>query len=201
MPSYGSSLVTNDYMTKVRDGTLWCPKYKDIRLLPCPAPPGKAQLLHKLDVLMLTTGRSSGIDANHTPDKSWLIAVLSTLDNKDEVFSKAYVPMTRKEKAVLSNHDGFFTNLPAGVAARGRGTNLISKSSGKVDTKRRKHRLLRQIKTLKEKVKALEVPQARAAPVNESSNNMDISNDVQEVQIRSNVDGSLFRSSHAAAEE
>ena len=48
MPSLKSAICTNDYMEGVRDGTIWCPLYKDIRLLPQPRVVTKSVLIGEL---------------------------------------------------------------------------------------------------------------------------------------------------------
>ncbi len=49
LPHLKSSLVNQDYLEKVKAGKVWCPKYSDIRLSPCPDPPPKSLLLDLLD--------------------------------------------------------------------------------------------------------------------------------------------------------
>ena len=45
LPSYKSGIVTEAYITAVILGEIYCPKYADIRLLPCPRPPDKDTLI------------------------------------------------------------------------------------------------------------------------------------------------------------
>ena len=65
MPRLSSSLCTNTYMVKVRDGEIWCPRYREVRLLPCPRPPSKEVLMMKLAAVMDATNRISGVDPHH----------------------------------------------------------------------------------------------------------------------------------------
>ena len=41
LPKFSMSIITEDYITDVVLEKLYCPKFKDIRLAPCPFPPGK----------------------------------------------------------------------------------------------------------------------------------------------------------------
>jgi hypothetical protein len=44
-----------------------------------------------------------GIDASHTPDKSWLLAVVSTYLPECSIFKKSYVPPPKKDERVKYN--------------------------------------------------------------------------------------------------
>ena len=48
LPKASSTLVTEDYLTKVANNQIWCLMYNDIRLILCPLPPTKEILLQKL---------------------------------------------------------------------------------------------------------------------------------------------------------
>lgn len=41
LPQKNSQVVTEEFLTDVLRGSCWCPKYSEIRLLPCPRPPAK----------------------------------------------------------------------------------------------------------------------------------------------------------------
>lgn len=41
LPKQSSSIITEEYLLQVIKGEVWCPRYKDIRLSPCPWPPSK----------------------------------------------------------------------------------------------------------------------------------------------------------------
>jgi hypothetical protein len=73
LPSLKSSIITQDYMNDVREGKFWCPKYKDLKTLPCPDPPGKEFLLD--EVVKITTEKNLDIGAHlaKVPDRNWLI--------------------------------------------------------------------------------------------------------------------------------
>jgi len=48
---------------------------------------------------MSKQSKSLGIDASHTPDKGWVIAIISTFNPQCEIFKKSYLPPPRVEKA------------------------------------------------------------------------------------------------------
>ena len=56
------------------------------------------------------------ITATKSPDKDWMLAVLSTLNQNHKFFAKGYEPpkvvRQRQEKPKLSNEDNFFTGVP-----------------------------------------------------------------------------------------
>lgn len=41
LPKYKSNIITESYITQVLAGDLYCPKFSDIKLAPCPQPPDK----------------------------------------------------------------------------------------------------------------------------------------------------------------
>jgi hypothetical protein len=41
LPAFKSQICSVDYMLKVKKGLIWVPRYKDLRLAPCPLPPSK----------------------------------------------------------------------------------------------------------------------------------------------------------------
>ena len=45
LPASKSSFCTVDYLVKVKDGLVFCPRYPEIRLKACPTPPTKYELL------------------------------------------------------------------------------------------------------------------------------------------------------------
>ncbi len=78
LPKYKSSIVTEDYITNVITGKVFCPKYENIRLIPCPRPPDKSLLLKDFAKLVQSEKKASGVDEAHAPDKNWLVQVLGT---------------------------------------------------------------------------------------------------------------------------
>ena len=55
-------------------------KYRDIKLLSCPRPPDKETIIKLGEEAMAEHSKSLGIDASHTPDKAWLISIISTFN-------------------------------------------------------------------------------------------------------------------------
>lgn len=92
LPKYKCSVITEEYITNVITGKLFCPRFEQIRLVPCPRPPDKTLLLRDFLKLVQTEKKESGIDEAHAPDKGWLLAVLSTYNPKLAYFQKGYVP-------------------------------------------------------------------------------------------------------------
>ena len=45
LPKIKCSIITEEYIYGILTGTVLCPKYKDIKLLPCPKPPDKETLI------------------------------------------------------------------------------------------------------------------------------------------------------------
>ena len=116
LPKLKSSIITEDYIYGVLIGNVLCPKYRDIKLLPCPRPPDKETLINLAEEAMSEHSKSLGIDASHTPDKGWLISVISTFNPSCEIFKKSYVPPPRIEKvenkAKVSLPADFLEGLP-----------------------------------------------------------------------------------------
>jgi hypothetical protein len=102
LPKFKCTIITEEYLNAVLRGELSCAKYHDIRLKPCPVPPDKESLIKILEEVFADRSKPLGIDASHTPDKDWLLAMISTFDPENEIFHKSYVPPTRKEKKELA---------------------------------------------------------------------------------------------------
>jgi len=115
LPSIKSSLVNATYLESVRKGDIWCPKYEEIKALPCPLPPSKSILLGFLKKECEKRHREMGIDENHSPDKKWIIDLIATMLPDCEIFSKDYLPPAPdipREDKVIDNGDKFFDSLP-----------------------------------------------------------------------------------------
>lgn len=95
LPKEGSSIITEDYLMSVINGTIFCPQFRDIKLLPCPTPPTKSVLINKLEKTMIKLSKNIGITEKNLPDKHWALVVLSTYHPKDEIFLKGYLPPAR----------------------------------------------------------------------------------------------------------
>ena len=114
MPALRSSLVTQKYMEGVRDKSIWCPLYGDLKPKPCPDPPSKEYLLQEVHRLASEKKYNLGISSKKVPDKAWLLQVLAILNPFHKVFSKDYIPPVRpiaKENIPIDNNDSFFSNL------------------------------------------------------------------------------------------
>jgi hypothetical protein len=117
LPKRSSSAINELMLFNVLQGNYWCPKYKDVRILPCVKPPLKEVLMSKIDAICRQKNFNiAWIDSQHMPNKEWMISVISTLNPEDEIFKKDYVaPPVRKrlrdiETIVLPNE--LFENLP-----------------------------------------------------------------------------------------
>ena len=98
LPKFKCSIITEDYLNAVLRGDISCAKYRDVRLKPCPVPPSKETLIQIIEEVFADRSKPLGIDAGHTPDKDWLLAMIATFDPTNEIFNKSYLPPTRKEK-------------------------------------------------------------------------------------------------------
>lgn len=56
LPKFKSSIITEEYITDVVNGRLYCPKFDDIRMKPCPRPPDKDELITLLKQNKSSTG-------------------------------------------------------------------------------------------------------------------------------------------------
>ena len=115
LPSLKSTIITEDYMVKVRSGAVWCPKFSEIRLGPCVSPPKLEYLMNEVVRLSTEKGLDIGATPKNMPDRKWLLNVLSTMDPDHEVFKKSYMPpapVPRRENKVVDNSDSFFDQLP-----------------------------------------------------------------------------------------
>jgi hypothetical protein len=92
LPKYKSGIINEAYITGVINGEIFCPKYTDIRLLPCPRPPDKDTLIGYARQIKTPGNKplAIGVD-DHTPDKAWLIVLLSTYKADLKIFKKDYV--------------------------------------------------------------------------------------------------------------
>lgn len=116
LPSFKSSIVTQDYMKGVREKVYFCPTYEQLKLQPCPDPPPKELLLDEVVKITADKGLDIGASDNRVPDKAWLITMLGYLDPEHEFFKKDYLPPVRKplqEEMVVDNSDGFYSGLPS----------------------------------------------------------------------------------------
>ena len=90
MPHMKSSIISVDYMQKIRAKEIWCLKYEDVSLKPCPTPPPKHVLIKEFIVLANRNAIIHGIADNKEPDKAWLIVAIAHLKPDHEIFMKSY---------------------------------------------------------------------------------------------------------------
>ena len=73
--------------------------------MPCPRAPDKDTILRDMTKLMNVRKEISGINDRHMHDKTWLLAVLGSLNPKLEDFKKGYVQPLQGCRTFLS-HEG-----------------------------------------------------------------------------------------------
>ena len=93
-----SSFCSVAYMHGVLGGSMYYPKYKEVRLLPCPRPPPKPELLAAVQTALARNGKTIGDTSRLCPDAKWLLAVLSTLNPHHLFFRRNYQPPPRVRK-------------------------------------------------------------------------------------------------------
>jgi len=100
LPKYKCGMITEAYLIGVLKGTLFCPKVTEVKMKQCVRPPSKEALLMKFLKIARDKGwhASAGVDAEHLPDKRWLLDVIATFAPDDEIFKKDYMPPARKNK-------------------------------------------------------------------------------------------------------
>ena len=149
LPSLKSGIVTEVYITDVVQGKVFCPRFKDIRLLPCPRPPDKDTLIKHVKEIKIPNNLYFGItDQDHTPDKAWLLQVLSTYKPDLAIFKKDYVAPPRVVKAAAKPNINLPSDFLAGLPnsrKRTKAKRLSMISKGKTESR------LERIKTLQEK--------------------------------------------------
>ena len=118
LPKFKSSIITEDYISDVVNGRVYCPKYSDIKLKPCPKAPDKEILMFKLENILpqANINLPLGFDEIHQPDKPWLLAVLATVYPACDIFKKGYVPEPKVPKyndtPNVELPDDFLDDLP-----------------------------------------------------------------------------------------
>ena len=116
VPSAKSSFVTVDYLHKVRTGQVYCPKFEEVRLRPCPVRPDKELVVTEVLRVCTEHGKNLGDCSRQRPNKGWLLKVLSTLKPEHYFFAKAYMPAPRPRKREVKKLDfegHFFADQPA----------------------------------------------------------------------------------------
>jgi len=118
LPRLKTTMVTKEYMRQVIKGSSWCPLRKDIKMLGCPRPPNKSELLDKFwNYIDFNRLELTGVDREkHIPDKRWLLDILATYTPDDEIFGKGYNPPERASKLseikTIEVPEDFMKDLP-----------------------------------------------------------------------------------------
>ena len=97
-------------------GTIYCPKDSEIKFKNCFTPPTKKLLIPKLAAIANANHLNFGYDDKHLPDKRWIIMMISTFNQHDEIFAKTYrappIKVKKKELRAMEIPRTFFDNLP-----------------------------------------------------------------------------------------
>ena len=117
LPKYKTTMITEDYMRNVMHGKAYCPKYAEIKMMPCPRPPTLDVFLKKFHKICRDQNLVlTGVDDSHMPDKRWLLDFIGTLTPQDEIFKKNYLPPVKETKLselkTISIPANFFNDLP-----------------------------------------------------------------------------------------
>ena len=138
LPKFKSGIITETYITDVICKRVYCPLFKDIRLLPCPRPPDKDSLIKYAKEIKPANNLPLGIDKEHTPNKEWLLALLSTHKSDLQIFKKDYVAPARVPKLAakpsINLPSDFLSGLPDS-RKRTKAKRLSLLSKGKTEAK------------------------------------------------------------------
>ena len=79
--------MNKTFLNNVRDGSVWCPKYEDLKLRPCPYPPERVRVLEELEIACRKHKKAFPIkDIKKLPNIEWALNCLSTLEPDHEFF-------------------------------------------------------------------------------------------------------------------
>jgi hypothetical protein len=97
VPSKKCPFVTVSYLIAVKNGDTFTPRYRDVRLRPCPVPPKKAVLVEAVMALGTQFKVDFGLSADGPfPNTQWLLALLATYNPQHPFFGKSYRPVSAK---------------------------------------------------------------------------------------------------------
>ena len=102
MPPAKDNILTVDFMKGLQAGKYWLPKSIEIRLMNCADPPNKFDLAKILtEVMSAHPSQGEPFDTQFQrtlieikakpPSVSWMLALLSTMDQNHAIFAKNYV--------------------------------------------------------------------------------------------------------------
>ena len=104
LPPLKNQFVTKKLLMEMYEGKCFCPKQVDVKPLVCLNPPTNHHLVGIIATMIEENGsypneeqarqyhRLAAHMRRHTPDKQWMLALLSTLNPQHEVFQKGYRP-------------------------------------------------------------------------------------------------------------
>ena len=68
--------TTSVYLYDVVHKHVFCPKYEEVRLRPCPHPPPKEMLLKEVTRIAGKAQQTKSDTSKHEPNSSWFLTVL-----------------------------------------------------------------------------------------------------------------------------
>jgi hypothetical protein len=86
LPKLKSTIISVDYMQKVRYRQYWSLKYEEVHLLPCPLPPPKHYLISEFVRLAKIINVETGIKGLKEPDTEWLLVAIAALKPDHPIF-------------------------------------------------------------------------------------------------------------------
>ena len=185
LPKFKSTMITEEYMHNVITGKAFCPKFSEVKMLPCPRPPTVDVLLKKFHKICKDQNLVHyGVDESHVPDKRWLLDLISTLNPDDEIFKKSYLPPVKETKLselkTISLPAHFLQDLPQSTRRARRKGLRISKDGIAGQKLERMKRLRKHIgdRILEEEVKTDQSKQrlqAMVQPMRQASKLLHIS--------------------------
>ena len=113
------SFADVDYLYGIIAGERWAPRYKEMKMRPCPRPPLKSELVSAVQAKLELLGLPPlVVDEDKLPDTPFLLAALATLDENHRFFSRSYMPPPRPKKKLkqlpdLSKLTKFLVGQPA----------------------------------------------------------------------------------------
>lgn len=103
-------------------GKYFCPLDADVRMKNCYSTPTKKALFDKLQSVAKAKNLNLGFSNDNMPNKGWMLVMLSTLNDQDQIFKKSYVAPSIKEKMneekTIPIKKNMFVDLPIKKKAR-----------------------------------------------------------------------------------
>jgi hypothetical protein len=82
-------------MKAICKGTVWSPKYDELRLQSCYIPRCKDLIISEINHILLKNDMDLGLTRDNAPKVSWLL-FLGTLNSRNAFFAKSYVPPSKQ---------------------------------------------------------------------------------------------------------